>query len=87
VAAGFVSLFFALCLRAEETLPWLGAGTHRVLVEVPPVPEFHRTKDEMVANYKLELAQLFPQQSGGQRIDLYSLEVIRQARPSPITPR
>jgi hypothetical protein len=80
-------MLLTLCLRAEESAPWLGAGDHRVLVEVPPVPELHRAKDEMVARFKLDLAQLFPQQADNRRIDLPSLEVIRQDQPGATFPK
>ena len=74
-------------MRAEESVPWAGKGSLRVLAEVPPAPDLSRAEDEMVASFKLDIAKQFPQLAPGHRVDLHSLEVIRQDRKASAFPK
>ena len=79
----FVSRGFVF---AEEP-GWKGRGGYRVLVDVPPVRDAERAEDEMVAKFELDLRQLFPEAPTDQRIDLHSLQVIRQDAPAAAFPK
>ena len=57
---------------------WAGQGRCRIVVEVPPVQNLGRAEDEMVAKMDLDLYVLIPEAPTNHRIDLHSLQVIRQ---------
>jgi len=74
-------------IMAAAESEWVGQGRYRILVEVPPVENPGRSDDEMVAKVELDLGRHYPKASAGQRIDLRSLQVIRQDRPAAPYPK
>lgn len=71
---------------AAEGAPWKGEADHRVMVEVPSISDLGRSEDELVARVTLDLHKLVPGAATDQRVDLHSLQIIRQgsgAAPYP----
>jgi len=56
---------------------WSGAGSHRVLVQVPPIDIGGRPHDDMVAKCSLDFAAILKQQGLGGSVDLTTLQVHR----------
>ncbi|HIE99381.1 MAG TPA: VCBS repeat-containing protein [Planctomycetes bacterium] len=87
-SASFLGAALLFCMWtgiADAQQPaWTGQGSYRVVVEVPPVQDLGRAEDEMVASVELDLQGLFPDVSANYRIDLHSLQVIREdSRAAP----
>ena len=80
-------LFAGGAIVTAEDAPWMGAGHYRIMVEVAPVSNLGRPVDEMVAKFDLDLYRRFPNAPAGHRIDLHSLQVIRQDSHSAPYPK
>jgi hypothetical protein len=73
------------CSAAE--LNWAGTGSHRIVVSVEPTPNAGPRADELVASTSLDLYGQFPSASKNHRIDLHSLQMIRQDIAEEVYPK
>ncbi|HIF01434.1 MAG TPA: hypothetical protein EYQ63_31640, partial [Fuerstia sp.] len=81
-SAIFLSVALLFCvwtgIAGAQQSSWAGQASYRVVVEVPPVRNLGRAEDEMVASVDLDLHELFPAAAANHRINLHSLQVVRE---------
>ena len=82
VCVRFISAALLMCTCAtsagDQQPAWTGQGDYRIVVEVAPVQNLGTAEDEMVARADVDLYSLFPATPDGHRIDLHTVQVIRQ---------
>mgnify|MGYP002623845916 FL=1 len=62
---------------ADDAIRWAGEGQYRVLIDVAPVDIESRSRDEMPADFEIDIAALLGDGGVDRRVDVATLQVMR----------
>ena len=68
--------------NASVVIRWAGSGAFRLLVDVDPVLQESRPRDEMPADFEIDFAAVLAESSVSGTVDMASLQVMRIDRAS-----